>query len=51
MDKDHVPHRCPGCGCSEDETPSDDCWLCQSDGELRAGAVTEDMLGQLSDPE
>jgi hypothetical protein len=51
MENDHVPHRCPGCGCAEDETPSDDCWLCQNDGELRAGSLADDLMKeQLSAP-
>jgi ribosomal protein L37AE/L43A len=50
MNTDYVPHRCPGCGCAEDETPSDDCWLCQHQGELRAGSSTDEMTRELSEP-
>ncbi len=28
---------CPGCGCAEGETPNDECWPCQTDGEARIG--------------
>lgn len=28
---------CPGCGCADGETPNDECWPCQTDGEARVG--------------
>jgi hypothetical protein len=37
MKSHHTMTTCPGCGCAEGETPNDECWPCQTDGEARIG--------------
>jgi hypothetical protein len=37
MKSHHAMTTCPGCGCADGETPNDECWPCQTDGEARVG--------------
>jgi hypothetical protein len=37
MKSHHAMTTCPGCGCADGETPNDECWPCQTDGEARIG--------------
>lgn len=37
MKSHHAMTHCPGCGRPEGETPNDECWPCQTDGEARIG--------------
>lgn len=37
MKSHHTMPNCPGCGRPEGETPNDECWPCQTDGEARIG--------------